>query len=551
MPARKKAKCYDLLWFTGNEEPYRQQGANVLPLLPADHPEWPNVPYEELPTGEKLIRAGPTLEALFGNDGPLSVPDKVAKVCLLYQPGEAEPGVETLRGLACAIAKARCWSQDVSETLCASPIEGITDPANPSQVMEALATWLSENKQLKGSGEVHIDLRQMTATMRDCWKKLWRNKAFRSANVSFLEDNGERSAGKTLTPGGARTACRQAGVDVRTETTKSEVSGERPQGVTLDKLQSRQFRELRKDIDQAALLGIPILLVGPRGCGKTFLARYYHDRRMECRLRSPRRLPQHGGYRFPEHFGPGAKGAQFQEVNVAEFPLKSDIRDELFGWIEGAYTDAPYDYDGLIGCAHKGTLFLDEIHRLPADMQPVLLTVLNARTYRPRGSSELVYSDFDLVTATNDIKAYEHNLIPDLCDRMERLRLLVPSFAALTKDKAGRHDLWLFWEDAMQRACKESNIDYVAPDADCEGNLKFFLRGDEFKGNWRDLQRLATHILLYCAVGNPPQFNWDASQLQKALVRTVTRAVLPTESQTESEDVALQALAGPMDDDEW
>ncbi|GAB1260845.1 sigma-54 interaction domain-containing protein [Aurantivibrio plasticivorans] len=82
------------------------------------------------------------------------------------------------------------------------------------------------------------------------------------------------------------------------------------------------------------------------------------------------------------------------------------FESELFGYVKGAFTGANTTKQGLVELAHGGTLFLDEVADIPQSMQVKLLRLLENRTFRPLGSTEVKRSDFRLVCATHkNIKA--------------------------------------------------------------------------------------------------------------------------------------------------
>jgi len=77
------------------------------------------------------------------------------------------------------------------------------------------------------------------------------------------------------------------------------------------------------------------------------------------------------------------------------------FESELFGYVKGAFTGANTSKKGLVELAHGGTLFLDEIADVPITMQVKLLRLLENRTFRPLGSTEVKNSDFRLICATH------------------------------------------------------------------------------------------------------------------------------------------------------
>lgn len=122
----------------------------------------------------------------------------------------------------------------------------------------------------------------------------------------------------------------------------------------------------------------PILLAGPTGAGKSFLARrVYELKRQRQRLE--------GG---------------FVEVNCATLRGESAM-SALFGHVKGAFTGAQTERAGLLRTAHGGLLFLDEIGELGLDEQAMLLKAIEEKQFLPFGSDMEARSDFQLIAGTN------------------------------------------------------------------------------------------------------------------------------------------------------
>src|SRR3989454_11932157 len=124
----------------------------------------------------------------------------------------------------------------------------------------------------------------------------------------------------------------------------------------------------------------PVLILGETGTGKGLLARAIHDA------------------------GPRAAGP-FVAVNCAAIP-ETLLEAELFGFEQGAFTDARHAKAGLFQTANRGMLFLDEIGLLPESLQAKLLTVLEDRAVRSLGSTHTEAVDVWILTASSeDLKA--------------------------------------------------------------------------------------------------------------------------------------------------
>jgi DNA-binding NtrC family response regulator len=313
-------------------------------------------------------------------------------------------------------------------------------------------------------------------------------------------------------------------------------------GVPFEELVGPPFDDLRQRIDHAAMLGLPILLQGERGTGKTFLAHYYHRRRQLYRDlqvepsgqgrktgRDAKETPRRNGERFPVKTGEGS----FVGVTLSEFADLDTLRDTLFGWAKGSWTGAEKGFDGLLGEAHGGTLFLDEVHHLSRPLQAALLAPLNNRRYRPKMSTDEVVSHFDLVVATNEPE-WRSKMADDFRDRIERIVLEVPPFRSFQRH--GADNLWRFWNFTLRRRCRECGIEYNQDGPayqECREELLGLFRRHPLPGNWRDFQRLADNLLLHLTApreGRPSPLRWDRDKLEhpwrnefRLAARTATR----------------------------
>jgi transcriptional regulatory protein RtcR len=140
-----------------------------------------------------------------------------------------------------------------------------------------------------------------------------------------------------------------------------------------------RFNRLIEEIERVAVRSrAPVLLIGPTGAGKSFLARRMYE------LKKSRHLLD----------GP------FVEVNCAT--LRGDgAASALFGHKRGSFTGAAADRAGLLRTAHQGLLFLDEIGELGPDEQAMLLKAVEEKRFFPVGADREVESDFQLVAGTN------------------------------------------------------------------------------------------------------------------------------------------------------
>ena len=152
----------------------------------------------------------------------------------------------------------------------------------------------------------------------------------------------------------------------------SEIVGIGNIGIFSEKM--REIRDIAEKIHQDSSL--PVLIEGETGTGKEVVARMIH-------------------------YGPGDVTSPFISINCTAIPANL-FETELFGYVEGAFTDAKKK--GAIGkfeLAQGGTIFLDEIGDLPLEIQPKLLRVLEERAIYRVGGLKKIQLDLRVICATN------------------------------------------------------------------------------------------------------------------------------------------------------
>jgi len=130
--------------------------------------------------------------------------------------------------------------------------------------------------------------------------------------------------------------------------------------------------------------GLPILILGPTGCGKSYLASLMYEYALEKKI---------------------VKGdKQFVNVNCAEYANNPELfLTNLFGFKKGAYTGADRDRKGLIYLSDGGILFLDEIHCLSFECQEKLFHFMDKGVYHMVGDNEQWYSaNVHIIMATTE-----------------------------------------------------------------------------------------------------------------------------------------------------
>ena len=139
---------------------------------------------------------------------------------------------------------------------------------------------------------------------------------------------------------------------------------------------SMAMRRLRQRLEILARGGLPVVLLGPTGTGKSLLARHY--------------VHAHSG-----------RSGRFVSLDLSTLPREL-MAAHLFGAVRGAYTGSVADRAGAFEAADGGTLFLDEVGNLSLDAQKMLLSVLQEGVVTRLGDLRERPVDVKLVVATNE-----------------------------------------------------------------------------------------------------------------------------------------------------
>jgi Nif-specific regulatory protein len=167
-------------------------------------------------------------------------------------------------------------------------------------------------------------------------------------------------------------------------------------------LDDERYRDIRLFMTKAAPTGLPILITGETGVGKSMFARAIHET--------------------------GKPGTPFVVIDCTTIPREL-WESELFGHEKGAFTGAHAKKPGKISGAHGGTLFIDEIGELDNALQAKLLRFLQTGDYEPIGGANTLHSNARLIVATNrDLKndVAEKRFREDLYYRLNVLAIELP-----------------------------------------------------------------------------------------------------------------------------
>jgi DNA-binding NtrC family response regulator len=164
--------------------------------------------------------------------------------------------------------------------------------------------------------------------------------------------------------------------------------------------------------DKVAKTDANVLILGENGTGKFVLSHHIHQQ-------SER------------------KNCPFIHVDLGS--LNSNIfESELFGYVQGAFTDAKTDTPGRFEMAQDGTIFLDEIGNVPLHLQSKLLQVIQTKTVTRLGESKARSLNVRIITATNlNLKqeVADKNFREDLYYRINTMEIVLPPLRERNEDK--------------------------------------------------------------------------------------------------------------------
>jgi two-component system response regulator GlrR len=198
-------------------------------------------------------------------------------------------------------------------------------------------------------------------------------------------------------------------------------SGERPVGRRREDRIVGASRATQRVIEQAsaaARTDLPVLVSGPSGAGKEFVARAVHAW--------------------------GARSARpFMVVACGSIPESLQAR-ELLGCAAGRHPVVPEPHVGLLERTADGTVLLDGIELLRADLRASLLAALSQGSFRPEGGLDPVPLRARLIATTEragsspfaEVPHHTITLVP-LAERREDILPLAAHFLAASAAEAG------------------------------------------------------------------------------------------------------------------
>ena len=177
--------------------------------------------------------------------------------------------------------------------------------------------------------------------------------------------------------------------------------------------------------------GLPLLLYGATGTGKSYIAQLTYEWAKNNNI---------------------IKG-RFVTVNCSEYANNPELLTaNLFGHVKGAFTGADKDNAGLIALADQGVLFLDEVHELKSECQEKLFLFMDKGIYHRVGDNDKWYkSKVRLIFATTENP--ENVLLKTLLRRIP-MTITIPSIGQRSVQEKIELIYKLFRDEEQRLQCK-------------------------------------------------------------------------------------------------
>lgn len=193
------------------------------------------------------------------------------------------------------------------------------------------------------------------------------------------------------------------------------------------------------------------------------------------------------------HYKSRRASKPFVEVNCASIP-DTLMESELFGFEQGAFTDAREKKSGLLEEADQGTFFFDEIGDMSLHLQAKLLKFLDTKSFRRVGGTKEIHVDLRIIAATNQdlLTAVQQKAFRgDLYYRLNVATLVLPTL------RERKEDIPLLAKHLIKQSSQKlgKKVDELSPEA-----LEMLL-DYEWPGNIRELENVIERAAILCADG--------------------------------------------------
>lgn len=225
------------------------------------------------------------------------------------------------------------------------------------------------------------------------------------------------------------------------------------------------MQNVYRQIEQAAITDIPILLLGETGSGKDLVAKTIHEHSKR-------------------------KEELFIPINLGALPGQL-VASELFGHEKGAFTGSIGQHQGIFEKGSNGTVFLDEIDMVDEKVQVSLLRLIEQKKYNRLGGKKAVKSNTRIIAASNqnlEKLVEQGSFRQDLFFRLDVFRITIPPL------RKRRKDIPLLIRGMLARYNKQFNKSIQKISPECLQAIESY----EWPGNIRELKNVIQRAVLVC-----------------------------------------------------
>ncbi len=217
--------------------------------------------------------------------------------------------------------------------------------------------------------------------------------------------------------------------------------------------------------EKVAKTDATVLILGENGTGKLVMANYIHNKS-------------------------GRNQQPFVHVDLGALN-NAIFESELFGYAQGAFTDAKTDTPGRFELAQNGTIFLDEIGNVPLHLQVKLLQVLQNKSVTRLGESKPRQLNVRILAATNVNLQQEvalKNFREDLYYRINTMEIVLPPL------RERKEDILLLAQFLLNNMIEKYNRDTISFSDDALEQLQ----KHNWNGNIREMENRIERAVILC-----------------------------------------------------
>jgi DNA-binding NtrC family response regulator len=228
---------------------------------------------------------------------------------------------------------------------------------------------------------------------------------------------------------------------------------------------SPAMTQVYRQIRQAAVTDMAVLLTGETGTGKDLAAQAIHQ--LSNRADKPY---------LPTHLGALPKDL---------------VASELFGYDKGAFTGAVEQYPGAFERADNGTVFLDEISTADEQVQVSLLRLIETKSFNRIGGRKTIEVDVRIIAASNDdleTSVRRGEFREDLFYRLDVFHIMMPPL----RERYG--DLIMLIEHFLNKYSEAQQKTILGISPECINLLSAY----DWPGNVRELKNTIIRSVMMC-----------------------------------------------------